>query len=173
MGVPHACSVIAALNLRFPRFAYSAFLGASLTLCFATVSCKKSSEAASAPAAPATPVLTSNVYDFDALEQTPTAVGFRKAVLDGPTATVDRTHVHITTLNPGQISGAPRRHVQEEVIIVKEGTIEANWDGQSKTAEAGSVIFFASGAVTFLRNVGTEPATYYVIYYYTPLTPKE
>ncbi len=118
-------------------------------------------------------MLASNVYDFASLEQTPTDRGFRRAVLDGPTATVDRSHVHITTLNPGQVSGEPRRHVQEEVIIVKEGTIEANWDGQSKIANAGSVIFFASGAVTFLRNVGTTPATYYVIYYYTPLTPKE
>jgi XRE family transcriptional regulator, regulator of sulfur utilization len=170
------------------RLPYPAFVSALLALSLHTVSCKKSSEAAEAPAAapptaaPAaksptaespTAVLSSNVYDFASLEQTPTDRGFRRAVLDGPTTTVDRSHVHITTLNPGQVSGEPRRHVQEEVIIVKEGTIEANWDGQSKIANAGSVIFFASGAVTFLRNVGSAPATYYVIYYYTPLTPKE
>lgn len=161
------------------RLPYPAFVGALLALSLHTVSCKKSSGAAESTAAQSTAaespkaVLSSNVYDFASLEQTPTDRGFRKAVLDGPTATVDRSHVHITTLNPGQVSGEPRRHVQEEVIIVKEGTIEANWDGQSKVANAGSVIFFASGATTFLRNVGTEPATYYVIYYYTPLTPKE
>jgi XRE family transcriptional regulator, regulator of sulfur utilization len=172
MAVRHACSVIAAPDLLPERFAYSAFLGALLALSFNTVSCKKSSEAAESSTS-VTPVLSSNVHDFASLEQTPTDRGFRRAVLDGRTATVDRTHVHITTLNPGQVSGEPRRHVQEEVIIIKEGTIEANWDGQSKIANAGSVIFFASGAVTFLRNVGSTPATYYVIYYYTPLTPKE
>ena len=66
----------------------------------------------------------------------------------------------------------PRRHLQEEVIIVKEGLVEANWDGQAKTGGPGSVIFFAAGATTFLRNAGPTPCTYIVIYYYTPLTPK-
>jgi threonyl-tRNA synthetase len=33
--------------------------------------------------------------------------------------------------------------------------------------------FFASGATTQLRNPGKVPATYTVIYYYTPLTPKK
>jgi XRE family transcriptional regulator, regulator of sulfur utilization len=142
--------------------------GLTLALIAGTMSCKKS-EAGDTPG----PLLASAVHDFASLEVTPTDRGTRRAVFDGRSATVDRAHTHITTLNPGQVSGEPRRHVQEEVIIIKEGSIEANWDGQSKIANAGSVIYFASGATTFLRNVGTTPATYYVIYYYTPLTPKE
>ena len=51
-------------------------------------------------------------------------------------------------------------------------TVEANWDGKSKAGGPGSVIFFAAGATTFLRNAGTTPCTYIVVYYYTPLTPK-
>jgi hypothetical protein len=34
------------------------------------------------------------------------------------------------------------------------------------------VIFFNSHAVTQLRNTGKVPATYTVVYYLTPLTPK-
>ena len=98
--------------------------------------------------------------------------GARKAVLDAPTATLDRLHAHITTLNPGEKSGEPRLHLQEEVIIVTEGTIVAYFDGQKREAPAGSVIFFQSNAVTYLHNPGTKPATYYVVYYHTPLTPK-
>jgi len=82
-------------------------------------------------------------------------------------------HCHITTLNPGEKSGEASKHLQEEVIIVRDGTVEAHWDGQSKTSGPGSVIFFAAGASTFLRNAGTTPCTYVVIYYYTPLTPKK
>ena len=103
---------------------------------------------------------------------TPNAKGVRRAVFDGPTATVDKVHCHVTTLNPGEKSGEPSKHLQEEIIIVKEGTVEAHWDGQSKSGGPGSVIFFAAGATTFLRNAGTTPCTYTVIYYYTPLTPK-
>jgi mannose-6-phosphate isomerase-like protein (cupin superfamily) len=124
-----------------------------------------------ATAVPAAP-LHSDLYDWEKLEVTPNPKGVRRAVFEGPTATVDKMHCHITTLNPGEKSGEPSKHLQEEVIIVKEGTVEANWDGKSKTGGPGSVIFFASGATTFLRNPGTTPCTYIVVYYYTPLTPK-
>jgi quercetin dioxygenase-like cupin family protein len=45
-------------------------------------------------------------------------------------------------------------------------------DGATQTAGPGSILFFAAGAVTGLRNTGTTPATYYVVYYKTPKTPK-
>lgn len=123
---------------------------------------------ASAPAK-----LVSGVYDWKQLEVTPTATGERRALFDGATATLDQIHCHITTLKPGATSGEPRRHLQEEVIIVKEGQVEATFDGKTQTAGPGSVFFFATNAVTRLRNAGDAPATYIVLYYRTPLTPRE
>jgi uncharacterized cupin superfamily protein len=117
--------------------------------------------------------LVSNVYDWEKMQPTTVSNGVRRAVFDGPTATLDKINCHITTLNPGEVSGPPRLHMQEEVIIVKEGTIEATHDGHSETVGPGSVIFFASHATTRLRNPGKVPATYTVVYYYTPRTPKE
>jgi len=116
--------------------------------------------------------LPSNVYAWDQLKVEPNKLGERRFVLDGGTTTLDHLHCHITTLNPGERSGEPKLHLQEEVIIVKEGTVEAVSDGVARTAPAGSVIFFAAHSVTFLRNVGPTPATYTVVYYYTPKTPK-
>jgi uncharacterized cupin superfamily protein len=126
---------------------------------------------ASVLSAQSTP-LPSAVYNLDQLPPEATAVGVRRAVLDGPTTTLDKLHVHITTLNPGAKSGEPRLHLQEEVIIVREGTVEVYCDGRTTLAQPGAVIFFAARATTALRNVGTTPATYTVVYYYTPLTPK-
>lgn len=120
------------------------------------------------PAAP----LASQVYAWEKLTAAPTPNGERRDVFDGPTATLDQAHCHITTLKPGTASGEPRRHLQEEVIIVKEGRVEVSIDGRVETAGAGSVVFLASNAVTRLRNAGDTPATYCVIYYRTPLTPK-
>jgi uncharacterized cupin superfamily protein len=116
--------------------------------------------------------LASAVYDWQKMQAEPTANGVRRSLFDGPTATLDKLHCHITTLNPGQTSGEPRLHLQEEVLIVKEGLVEASIDGKTQTAGPGSVFFFASRATTRLRNAGNSPATYIVIYYYTPLTPK-
>jgi len=129
---------------------------------------------AQAPTAPKTPAakLVSAVYEWDQLQPSPLPTGVRRAVFDGPTTTLDRVHCHISTLNPGERSGQPLKHLQEEIVIVKEGTLEANYDGTAKTAGPGSVIFLASGATTFLRNPGKVPVTYTVINYFTPLTPK-
>ena len=116
--------------------------------------------------------LKSAVYDWTKLEVTPTPTGVHRALFDGPTAALDKIHCHSTTLNPGTDSGKPRKHLQEEVIIVKEGLVEASIDGKTQTVGPGSVFFMAANAVTALRNAGTTPATYIVIYYLTPLTPK-
>ena len=114
----------------------------------------------------------SKVFDWTALQAVPIPNGERRQVLDGPTETVDLLHVHVTTLAAGKTSGQPVRHLQEEVLIVKEGEVEVSLDGTTQKAGPGSILFFAAGAVTGLRNVGTAPATYYVIYYKTPKTPK-
>jgi uncharacterized cupin superfamily protein len=144
-------------------------------VCFAAclaLSTVSSAQTASAATSAPAPKLLSELYDWEKMTVTPNAKGARRAVLDGPTATVDKLHVHITTLNPGEKSGEPSKHLQEEVIVVKEGLVKASWDGNSKVGGPGSVIFFAAGATTFLRNAGTTPCTYVVIYYTTPLTPK-
>ena len=127
--------------------------------------------AAATPPAVAAP-LKSRVFDWASLTAAPIPNGERRAVLDGPTETVDLLHVHVTTLAPGKISGQPVRHLQEEVLIIKEGEVEVSLDGATQTAGPGSILFFAAGAVTGLRNTGTTPATYYVVYYKTPKTPK-
>jgi hypothetical protein len=123
-----------------------------------------------APAAPGK--LSFAVYDWEKMKPVTVSNGVRRAVFDGSTATLNKLHCHITTLNPGEVSGPPRLHLQEEVIIVKEGTVEAVSDGKVETAGPGSVIFFQSHAITQLRNATKFPATYTVIYYLTPLTPK-
>jgi quercetin dioxygenase-like cupin family protein len=127
---------------------------------------------AASPAAGPEPKLGSTVFVSSQLPMEQRPNGTRRAVLDAATATLDRLHAHITTLNPGEKSGEPRLHLQEEVIIVTEGTIIAHFDGQKREAPAGSVIFFQSNAVTYLQNAGPKPATYYVVYYHTPLTPR-
>jgi mannose-6-phosphate isomerase-like protein (cupin superfamily) len=123
------------------------------------------------PAQPAEP-LKSAVYDWEKMTVTPTPKGERRAVFDGPTTALDKAHCHITTLKPGENSGEPSLHLQEEFIIVKEGLVEMHIDGKTQTAGPGSVIFLAARATTRLRNAGTTPCTYIVFYYYTPLTPK-
>lgn len=117
-------------------------------------------------------LMGSKVCDWEKLEVQKTAKGERRALFDSPTTTCENLEAHVTTLNPGETPHAAHRHPDEELIIVKEGTVEATINGVSERAGAGSILFFASNDEHGLKNVGDTPATYYVVRMVTELTPK-
>ena len=121
---------------------------------------------------PTAPKMGSTIFDWGKPELAPTKTGARAIVFDAPTATLDEFHCHITRLNPGENTGPLHRHPQEELVIVKEGTLEVNIDGRKQTAGPGAMIFFAANENENMTNVGKTPATYYVLQWFTPLTPK-
>jgi XRE family transcriptional regulator, regulator of sulfur utilization len=129
------------------------------------------------PAKPAKPggPMGSMVIPWDEIQARikPTKTGLRRDVFDAPTPTLDRFHCHITTLNPGENTGPLHRHPQEEVVIVKEGTLEINIDGRKQIAGPGSMIFYAANENENMTNVGKTPATYFVLQWFTALTPKD
>jgi len=121
---------------------------------------------------PSAAPLRSGVIDSNTLAPTQTRTGQRRDVFDGPTGTLDRLHGHITTLDPGQNTGPLHRHPQEEMVVIKEGTVEVNIDGRKQLAGPGSMVFFAVNENENMTNVGTTPATYTVLQWFTPRTPK-
>jgi mannose-6-phosphate isomerase-like protein (cupin superfamily) len=120
------------------------------------------------------PLMTSSVFDWNVIEAKTTKTGARRNFFEARTATLDLLECHVTTLNPGESPHAPHKHPQEELIIVKEGTIEAMQNGVTKRVGPGSIIFEASNDLHGLRNVGERPATYHVITWFSPgaLKPK-
>lgn len=113
-------------------------------------------------------VMGSSIFDWNSFEAKPTSVGAVRRVLQAPTATLDELECHITTLNPGASPHEPHKHPAEEVIIVKEGTVESLVNGQLKVVGPGSVIFQASNQMHTIRNVGKTPATYHVFQWHSP-----
>lgn len=94
--------------------------------------------------------------------------GLSRQVFRDPTATLDQLEFHITTLPPGKTSHAPHKHPNEEIIIIKEGTVLALVDGTERRLGPGSFIFQASNHLHGIQNVGDTPATYYVINWHSP-----
>ena len=105
----------------------------------------------------------SGVFDWTALVVRKTATGERRDIIDRPTATFANFESHVTTLEAGIAAHAPHRHADEEVVIVKEGTIEVTINGKTQTVGPGSMLFFASNDLHGMKNVGSGRATYYVI----------
>jgi XRE family transcriptional regulator, regulator of sulfur utilization len=115
-----------------------------------------------------TAVMQSTAFDWTTIPEKKTDVGSTRSFFRAPTATLDELECHVTTLNPGQTSHAPHKHPNEELVIVREGTVEVLVNGERKTVGPGSVIFNASNQLHQLRNVGTTPATYHVINWASP-----
>ena len=103
------------------------------------------------------------VFEWEEMKPKKTATGEVRSLCKAPTATVDQLEIHITTLNPGQSPHPPHRHVNEELIIMREGECETLSDGRWVKVGPGSVVFNASNSLHGFRNIGTTPATYHVI----------
>jgi XRE family transcriptional regulator, regulator of sulfur utilization len=114
------------------------------------------------------PLMGSSIFDWNSIAAKPTKIGSTRKFFQAPTATLDELECHVTTLNPGETPHPPHKHPDEELIIVKEGTVESLVDGQIKRVGPGSVIFQASNQMHSIRNVGQTPATYHVIKWNSP-----
>ncbi len=113
------------------------------------------------------PVMHSSVFNWADLKAVPTKTGERRAVFDSPTPTLANFECHVTTLNPGEVPHLPHRHADEELMIIKEGTLAALQGDRTNIVEAGGIIFQASNELHGLRNIGTNRATYYVFRFVT------
>ena len=113
-------------------------------------------------------VLGSSMFEWSTLTVAPTRAGEVRRVVQQPTATLDELEMHVTTLRAGEESHPPHRHVNEEILIVKDGQVEALVNGELKRGGPGSVIFQASNQLHNIRNVGSTPATYHVINWKSP-----
>jgi len=86
-----------------------------------------------------------------------------RQILEGDSHAGTRIELHETELAPGQMPHPAHHHVHEEMILVREGTMEVTIAGKSATLGPGSVGFVASGEEHGWRNVGTGRARYFVL----------
>src|SRR3954471_8344716 len=114
-------------------------------------------------AQPPASVLDSTAWQWAELQPKKTDVGELRSVVRQPTRTLDELEMHITTLNPHTASHPPHTHPNEEMVIVKDGTLQAHVNGREIVVPAGGVLFFASMQPHAVQNIGDTRATYYVI----------
>jgi len=121
------------------------------------------------PATPQEPVLGSVAITWDEIVALPLGSGGRaRQLLRVPTATLDQLEMHITWLPPGQTTHAPHTHPNEEVIVIREGTLEAFQNGKLTRIGPGGVLFMASNQPHNVVNVGDGTAVYHVINWHSP-----
>lgn len=122
-----------------------------------------------APATAEEPVLGSVAISWDDIMAIPTGTSGRaRQVMRTPTATLDELEMHVTWLPAGQTTHAPHTHPNEEVIVVREGTLEAFQNGKRTRVGPGGILFMASNQPHNVVNVGDVTAVYHVINWLSP-----
>ncbi len=117
---------------------------------------------------PGPPLMRSCSFNWGEMRAVPSATGEKRDVFRERTATLDQLAVHVTTVKPGERAHDPHRHWEEELIVVKEGTLESMQNGETTRLGPGAVIFEASNELHGLKNVGDTPASYFVIKWFPP-----
>lgn len=110
-------------------------------------------------------MLPSKCYPFDSLPAKTNAKthNVSRQVFRGTTHEGVPIDLHITTLQPGEMPHPPHRHVHEELMMIQKGILEFTISGQSSRVGPGSVVFVHSQDLHGLKNVGSEPAQYFVL----------
>lgn len=82
----------------------------------------------------------------------------------GDTSANGAVRVSKGTINPGEWPHPPHQHDAEEIIHILSG--EGTWflNGEELPATAGDMVFIASQDPHTLKNTGTEPVEFLVIF---------
>lgn len=107
--------------------------------------------------------LPSKTYHFDQLQVHTSGENQIRPVLDGETHASVRIELHETELPPGGAPHPPHHHVHEEMILIREGTMEVTIGGHSAKLGPGSVAYVASNEEHGWHNAGTTRAAYFVL----------
>jgi quercetin dioxygenase-like cupin family protein len=107
--------------------------------------------------------LPSRIFPYDQLPVRVNGQNRSRAVLNGKTHTGYGIEMHETELAAGLALHPPHKHVHEELLIVREGTLEVTILADTATLGPGSVAYIASNEEHRWRNIGSTRARYFVV----------
>jgi len=110
------------------------------------------------------------IYDWDKIEFKKTDKGGTRAILRMPTRSLMELEMHTTTLNEGMTSHAEHMHPDEEIILVRFGTVNESIKGKPNVLGPGSLIFLAPNDMHGILNAGKGQCEYYAIRWITEKT---
>ncbi len=74
-----------------------------------------------------------------------------------------RLEAHETVIEPGAPPEDTRKHLHNEIWLMKEGSVELWAEGTSHTMQPGDLGLVAAGTMHYVKNIGTTRASYFVL----------
>ena len=121
------------------------------------------SETSSAQTVTDSGALPSAVYSFESLPVHRFDTGETRPILKGKLVTGESIEVHETTLFAGGAPHPPHHHVQTEMWMIREGTVEITIAGKVHRMGPGALGFVRSNEEHGITNPGDKTASYFVV----------
>ena len=109
-------------------------------------------------------LLQSSIVKAESLRPEGDAPGAKAYVsFNGPTEQLAAVASGFVTLEPGAQPHPPHRHIEEEIMIVGEGTGEFFINGVATQVKTGDMVFAESNVLHGVRNTGQTQMKFYFI----------
>lgn len=107
-------------------------------------------------------VLHSKAYRFEDLKPNPGGNFKMYPVFDGVTTRGELLEMHETELKPGETPNAAHSHHNEEILIIRAGTLDVTIGDTTTRMGPGSVGYAESEEKIGIKLVGSTPAKYFI-----------
>jgi len=107
------------------------------------------------------------ISSWDTVTFKPSDNGGRRNIIQQPTSTLKQLEIHTTTLKEGLPSHAAHTHPDEEIILVRFGTVDQTISGTHYRLGPGSLIFATNDDLHGISNAGEGKCEYYAIRWLT------
>jgi uncharacterized cupin superfamily protein len=104
---------------------------------------------------------------WDTITFVATSNGGRRNIIKQPTSALKQLEIHTTMLKEGLPSHAAHNHPDEELILVRYGTVDQTLNGKHNTMGPGSLFFASNDDEHGISNSGKGACEYYAIRWLT------
>jgi len=109
------------------------------------------------------PVLRTKAYIFNELPETTNGKNKQRPLFRGKLHTGFKLESHQSDIAPGEVNHPPHEHLREEMMLIREGTMELTIAGKPYRLGPGDVGFIGSNERHNAKNVGTTRAVYFIV----------
>ena len=109
------------------------------------------------------PVMKTRAFIFAELPVTTNGQNKQRRMFTEKTHTGFKMESHQTEIAPGEVNHPPHRHLREEMMLIREGTMELTINGKPYRLGPGDVGVIGSNELHNAKNVGTTRAHYFIV----------
>ena len=109
------------------------------------------------------PVMKTKSYKYDELPVATNGKNKQRRMFTAKTHTGFKMESHMSDIAPGEVNHPPHQHLREEMMLVREGTMELTISGVPHRLGPGDVGVIGSNEIHNAKNVGTMVAKYFIV----------